>query len=164
MVKCVPAICFFRFWNRWKSDGTTAEEYGRWSTSSKMQLWIVVVVTADLWAGWCCPGGTALLWLTFRSIRLWYCCATVTTRLHSIVQLLYDPFEENPLLKFLHLHLSLNCEGHWGITDDFTTSLFSIALWDFANSRPVHSLMLSHLFFCLPCLFHPFTVLQISLA
>ena len=42
-------------------------------------------------------------------------------------------------------------------TDDFTTSflhlsLFSIALWDLANSRPVHSLMLpSHLFLCLPC-------------
>ena len=31
--------------------------------------------------------------------------------------------------------------------------------WDLANSRPVHSLMLSsHLFLCLPCLLHPFTV------
>ena len=30
---------------------------------------------------------------------------------------------------------------------------------DLANSRPVHSLMLSsHLFLCLPCLFPPFTV------
>ena len=30
--------------------------------------------------------------------------------------------------------------------------LFSTALWDLADSRPVHSLMLSsHLFFCLPC-------------
>ena len=61
-------------------------------------------------------------------------------------------------------HLSLNCEGHWGTTDDFTTcflhfSLFSTALWDFANSRPVHSLMLSsHLSLCLPCLLPPFTV------
>ena len=41
----------------------------------------------------------------------------------------------------------------WGTTDDFTTgflhfSLFPTALWDLANSRPVHSLMLSfHLFF-----------------
>ena len=35
----------------------------------------------------------------------------------------------------------------------------STALWDLANSRPVHSLMLlSHLFFCLPCLLPPFTV------
>ena len=38
-------------------------------------------------------------------------------------------------------HLSLNHEGRWGTTDDFTTSflhfsLFSIALWDWANSRP----------------------------
>ena len=39
-------------------------------------------------------------------------------------------------------------------------SLFSTALWDLANSRPVHSLMLSsHLFLCLPCLLPPFTVL-----
>ena len=37
--------------------------------------------------------------------------------------------------------------------------LFSTALWDFASSRPVHSLMLSsHLFLCLPCLLPPFTV------
>ena len=40
-----------------------------------------------------------------------------------------------------------------------TFSLFSTALWDLANSRPVHSLMLSsHLFLCLPCLHPPFTV------
>ena len=44
-------------------------------------------------------------------------------------------------------HLSLNRKGHWGTTDDFTTSflrfpLFCTALWDLANSRPVHSLML----------------------
>ena len=51
-----------------------------------------------------------------------------------------------------------------GTTDGFTTSflhfsLFSTALWDLANSRPVHFLMLSsHLFFCLPCLLPPFTV------
>ena len=50
------------------------------------------------------------------------------------------------------LHLSLNRGGQWGTTDDFKTSflcffLFSTALWDLANSRPVHSLMLSsHLF------------------
>ena len=36
---------------------------------------------------------------------------------------------------------------------------FSTALWDLANSRPVHYLMLSsHLFLCLPCLFPPSTV------
>ena len=48
---------------------------------------------------------------------------------------------------------------------DFTTSfhfsLFSTALWDLPNSRPVQSLMLSsHLFFCLPCLLPLFIVLQ----
>ena len=41
-----------------------------------------------------------------------------------------------------HHHLSLNCEGRWGTTDDFTTcflhfSLFSTALWDLANYRPL---------------------------
>ena len=61
-------------------------------------------------------------------------------------------------------HQSLNHEIHWGTTDDFTTSflhvsLFSTALWDLPNSRPVHSLMLSsNLFFCLPCLLPSFTV------
>ena len=43
-------------------------------------------------------------------------------------------------------HQSLHCDGGCGITDDFTTSLlyfslFSTALWDLVNSRPVHSLM-----------------------
>ena len=44
-----------------------------------------------------------------------------------------------------HHHQSLNREGRWGTTDDFATSflhfsLFSTALWDLPNSRPVHSL------------------------
>ena len=65
---------------------------------------------------------------------------------------------------FDHLHLSLNRGVYSGTTDDVTTSflhfsMFSAALWNFANSRPVHSLMLSsHFFFCLPCLLPPFTV------
>ena len=63
-----------------------------------------------------------------------------------------------------HHHQSLNREGRWGTTDDFTTSVphfsqFSTALWDLANSMPVHSLMLSpHLFLCLPCLLPLFSV------
>ena len=54
--------------------------------------------------------------------------------------------------------------GVVGHHSDLTTSLlhfslFSTALWDLANSRPVHCLnVFSHLFFCLPCLFPPFTV------
>ena len=54
-----------------------------------------------------------------------------------------------------HHHLSLDRQGRWGTTDDCATtfphfSLFSTALWDFPNSWPVHSLMLSsHLFLCL---------------
>ena len=52
----------------------------------------------------------------------------------------------------------------WDNTHDFTISslhfsMFSTGLWDLANSRPGHSLMLSsHLFLCLPCLLRPFTV------
>ena len=63
-----------------------------------------------------------------------------------------------------HHHLSLNCQGRWGTTDDFATtflhfSLFSTALWDLADSRPVHCLMLSsHLFLCLPCFLPRFTM------
>ncbi|WP_293689672.1 hypothetical protein, partial [Thiolapillus sp.] len=59
---------------------------------------------------------------------------------------------------------SLNCEGSLGTTDDFATgylnfSLFSTALLDLANTRPVQSQMLSsHLFLRLPCLFPPFIV------
>ena len=42
----------------------------------------------------------------------------------------------------LSSHLSLNCEGCWGSTGDFTTSflhfsLLSTAIWDLACSRPV---------------------------
>ena len=76
-----------------------------------------------------------------------------------------------PLLFLYHLNdppassnLSFNRKGHLGTTDDFVASflhfsLFFTAFWDLANSRPVHSLMLSsHLFLCLPCLLPPFTV------
>ena len=69
----------------------------------------------------------------------------------------------HPRFNHLHLHLSLNNEGRWGTTDDFKTSflhcLISTALWDLANSRPVHSLRSFHLFlfassvphFTVPC-------------
>ena len=63
-----------------------------------------------------------------------------------------------------HPHQSLNREGCRGTIDDFATSflhfsLFSTALWDLPNSRPIHSLMLSsYLFPCLPCLLPPFIV------
>ena len=45
-------------------------------------------------------------------------------------------------------HLSVNREGRCGTSDDFATCFlhfpqFSTALCDLANSRPVHSLMLS---------------------
>ena len=57
----------------------------------------------------------------------------------------------------------LNRDGRWGTTDDLATSflhfpLVSTAFLDLVNSRPVHSLLSSHLFLCLPCLLPPFTV------
>ena len=79
----------------------------------------------------------------------------------------YDFKCNNWIFSMMHHHnhhLSLNCEGYWGNTDDFTTSflhffLLFIALWDLANSRPVHSLMLSfHVFLHLPCLLLHLTV------
>ena len=54
-----------------------------------------------------------------------------------------------------HYHQFLNREGRWGTTYDFATSflhfpLFSTALWDLPNFRPLHFLMLSsHRFLCL---------------
>ena len=61
---------------------------------------------------------------------------------------------------FLHFHLSIDRAGRLCTTDCFTISflhfsLYSTALKDLANSRPVNSLMLSsHLCFCLPCLLY----------
>ena len=78
-------------------------------------------------------------------------------RLFDAFEIMYPFF----YVSAAHHHLSLFREGHWGTTDNFATSFlhfppFSTALWDLANSRPFHSLMLSsHLFLCLLL---PFTV------
>ena len=53
---------------------------------------------------------------------------------------------DKSLIFHLSSHLSPNRESRWGTTDDFSTSflhffLFSTALWDLANSRPVSSLI-----------------------
>ena len=75
----------------------------------------------------------------------------------------WSPVECLSLAHHLH-HQSLNREGRWGTTDDFATSflhffLFSTALWDLPNSRPVHSLMLSsHLFLCFRLVFFPLSL------
>ena len=65
------------------------------------------------------------------------------------MQLLKKPNKQTPNMTHNHHHLSFNREGRWGTTDDFSTSflhfsMFSTALWDLPNSRPVHSLMLSN--------------------
>ena len=76
--------------------------------------------------------------------------------------------ECNPVLAitfFFTCPLTAVVVGHHIMTSQPVSSillsllLFSAALWDLANSRPVHSLMLSpHLFLCPPCLLPPFTV------
>ena len=112
---------------------------------------------------------------TFRSrpICLWTRQQTTLSHIQQKVPVSHIPqhstFQVHTATKIFQLHhlsshLSLNHEGLWGTTDDFATgfvhfSLFSTALWDLPNSRPVHSLRLSsHLFLCLSCLLPPFTV------
>ena len=76
----------------------------------------------------------------------------------------YKEEEEEAEYIIIIITYPLTARVVWGTTNDFATnflhfSLFSTALRDLANSRPVHSLMLSsHLFLCLPCLLPPFTV------
>ena len=75
-----------------------------------------------------------------------------------------EPGFPDKLIMFITFTLSLNREGRSCTTDDSTTSflhlsLSSTALWDLANSWPVHSMIFSsYLFFCLPYLVPPFTV------
>ena len=93
-------------------------------------------------------------------------CYDINITTSGVVKLVQnlDPSEVSSPDGFSHYHLSLNREGCWGTTDDFATSflhfsLFPTALRDLANSRPVHSLMLSsHPFLCLPCLLPLFSV------
>ena len=63
-----------------------------------------------------------------------------------IVALTCSPVSVKTMMKdlYLHLDLPLNYGGHLGTTDDSTASflhisLFSTALLDLVNSRPVHS-------------------------
>ena len=91
-------------------------------------------------------------------------CGTVSTAgLHDDLSLSLSSLSLS-LSSLSLLSLFINREGRWGTTDNFATSFlhfspFSTALWDLANSRPVHFLMLSsHLSLCLPCLLFPFTV------
>ena len=69
------------------------------------------------------------------------------------------------LLHFTSLHLSLSLVDRWGTKDDRATtvlhsSLFSAFRRASPNFNPVHSDTLSsHLFFCLPLLLPPCTVL-----
>ena len=98
------------------------------------------------------------------SFFLLFFTVTVNQLLNMIVCLRHisSTALEHRVIIIHHRHQSLNREGRWGTTNDFATSfphfsLFSTALWDLPNSRPVHFLMLSsHLFLCLPCL-PPFT-------
>ena len=95
------------------------------------------------------------------SVLTVYCLwCLAATRMYAVD----DPKKQWSSESHHYHHQSLNREGRLGTTDDFATSflhfsLFSTALWDLPDSRPVHSLMLSsHLFLCRPCLLPPFTV------
>ena len=85
-------------------------------------------------------------------------------RISNSTSLVTRDFSCNQMRQTYPSHLSLKYKSRCCTTDDFTTSflhfsLFSTALWDLANSRPIHFLMLSsHLFLCQPCLLPPFTV------
>ena len=130
--------------------GVAYEYFGVYGTRSR------VVYVVGFWGGpkfeanvrRLNPSATSAL----RSVRQKRSCQTASTSISEQTAVSWT------------FGVSLNHEGHWGTTDDFTTSffhfsLFSTALWDLANSRPVHSLMLSsHLFLCLPGLLPPFTV------
>ena len=74
-------------------------------------------------------------------------------------------WQKSSILSNLISSQFLNLGGRRGTTDDVATipfhpSLSSAALRESPNPIPIHSLMLSsHLFFCLPLLLAPFTVL-----
>ena len=115
------------------------------------------------------PGAKSDALISFRNVKDELCINVEQNLILKGTQLVIPAKLQHRVIQLAHeghhYHLSLNREGHWGTTDDYTTSflhffpLFSTVLWDLANSRPVHSLTLSsHLFLCLPCLLPPFTV------
>ena len=77
---------------------------------------------------------------------VFYWCSTLKSQNQAVFR--YTLLHVNSMHGFVnHCHnlhrLSLNCEGRWGTIDDFATSfrhfpLFSAALWDLPNSRPVY--------------------------
>ena len=82
------------------------------------------------------------------SIMSQHYCSDLTRELFTNSEMLTTLLNPSTAIASPHPHLSLNHEGRWGTTDDFTTSffhfpLFPTALWDLANSRPVHSQTLS---------------------
>ena len=83
-----------------------------------------------------------------------YCQSVHPTHIARIIlQVFLSMRMDQRKLVILQLHLSSNCRGYWGTTDDFTTtflhfSLFSTAIWNLANSRPIHSLILSSSHHC----------------
>ena len=101
---------------------------------------------------------------------LWCCCLCVVQLCPGLLRASDDPCS-NPIVAIILFFIiiiiiiinPLTARVVWApqmiLQPVFSIfSLFSTALWDLPNSRPVHSLMLSsHLFLC-PCLLPPFTV------
>ena len=142
--------CLCRFGNRCKIDSARSRECGRWSISSKTELWIDVrrqltCVRVQ------CPGGTASLRLAFLGAWRWCGPAAATTRSHSIDHLLYDPFKENPPTGFHRYPLKKQCHDFSCILGDLgqlwrgRVGVFSL-LWlllccrhEVVNPRFIHS-------------------------
>ena len=142
---------------------TMIESEGHCGIEKKSESLIFVPFSLSLWIHWF---SWNFVWLFCTLTLSWtWCFKYLThTRADMLAALKKDKILVYYLMLFHHHHHSLNCEGRLGTTDDFATSflhfpLFSTALWDLPNSRPVHSLMLSsHLFLCLLCLLPLFTV------
>ena len=132
--------------------------------SSYLKLVLHVRTGSSFQSSQClCCNGLAHLYVGFR--RAAGSSAAAPNRPRSDDSVLHETPETHHLsVSVNHHHQSLNREGRWGATDGFATSflhfsLFSTALWDLPNSRPVHCLMLSsHLFLCPPFLLSSFTV------
>ena len=109
-------------------------------------------------------GGTSVAWNLYISSNIDFYCLTqfpafsILLIFHSCV-----PSQCSHLIissSHQQQHLSLDREGRWGTTtSSLHFSLFSTAVWDLANSRPVNSLMLSsHLFLCVCLVFFPLSL------
>ena len=136
----------------WTSSATALHWYQQvitllWISRATALHWYRQIITL-LWIS----RATALHWYRQVITLLWLSRATALLWYRQIITLLWIARPTALHWSLISSHLSLNREGRLGITDDFPASflhfpLFSTDLCDLANSRPVHSLMLSSHYF-----------------